>query len=93
MTRYRYTDADNVALAFCNDAREEMGKKPARYIRKGVQERVYYCPIAKTIEGVTIGGCVWGPGGFMMAIPEDVVEWIDAFDAGKLPHFIEGEKG
>lgn len=92
---YRYTPEDKEALEFCNSVRVLMDKEPVRHIRKGKKGSYCSCPIAKTISGVRVAARICRQGCFVKCfiseIPAHISTWIEEFDSGKLPHFIEGD--
>jgi len=90
MTRYRHTPEDKRALAWCNKIRAKLGMWRTFRIRKGIPQHAHKCPLARTIgNGVSIGVGIYDhEDNRIETIPSDVISWLEAFDSGKLPHFI-----
>lgn len=91
---YTYTAHDKRVLAWCNRIRAKLGKKPVRYIRKGMRDKTCDCPLANTIGDVSLGtndgntNTDWREDRMFFCVPRVASAWIRDFDTGKLPHFI-----
>lgn len=83
---------EEAALDFANDLRKRAGAPPASALLPGRPQDSCFCPIARTAgNGWAVTQHVAfraenGSAKDTLLPPRDVARFIDAFDAGELPH-------
>lgn len=80
-------------LKWCNERRKEKGQKPLDRLPKGAQGDPLSCPCGKA-TGLSVGTKYYSEFpltkyDLLIELPVDVLEFVDHFDRGDLPQYLE----
>lgn len=83
----------DAALAFANEVRERYGAPPLSTLPRGVPDDSSSCPLANALrdcgDPVEVSGCSADINGYTIQYPEEVWEFVEAFDSGRYPDLVE----